>query len=156
MCVCDLHMYFALSSVSEIPHINRQLSIGHILFLLQLEKYQFHLCCSFTPPHPLHYPTPLSFSCFHCRCCSALSGSARRWLSALPLLWPCSTATTTTTECQELIGVQHLHTLHMCVCVCVAFVCAQLIYDISFIVIGQQLSTVLELSFCLCPLQCAL
>lgn len=114
VCVCDLHMYFALSSVSEIPHINRQLSIGHILFLPHLEKYQFHLCCCF----PLPSPTSLPFaSSFHCRCCLALALLAVGYQRCRCSGSAAATTTTTTTECQELIGVQHLHTLHMCVCV---------------------------------------
>lgn len=153
VCVCDLHMYFALSFVSEIPHINRQLSIGHILFLPHLEKYQFHLCCCFPLPSPHFSPLchllPLSML--------LSSGSARRWLSALPLLWLCGCDDDYDDDgvSRAYRGTALTYATHVCMCVSVAFVCAQLIYDISFIVIGQQLSTVLELSFCLCPLQCA-
>lgn len=113
VCVCDLHMYFALSSVSEIPHINRQLSIGHILFLPHLEKYQFHLCCCF----PFPPSTSLPFASSHCRCCLALALLAVGYQRCRCSGSAAATTTTTTTECQELIGVQHLHTLHMCVCV---------------------------------------
>lgn len=89
------------------------------------------------------------------------SGSARRWLSALPLLWLCGCDDDDYDDgvSRAYRGTALTYATHVCMCVCmcvsVAFVCAQLIYDISFIVIGQQLSTVLELSFCLCPLQCA-
>lgn len=85
------------------------------------------------------------------------SGSARRWLSALPLLWLCGCDDDYDDDgvSRAYRGTALTYATHVCMCVSVAFVCAQLIYDISFIVIGQQLSTVLELSFCLCPLQCA-
>lgn len=115
--VCDLHMYFALSSVSEIPHINRQLSIGHILFLPHLEKYQFHLCCCFPLPSPHFSPLclllPLSML--------LSSGSARRWLSALPLLWLCGCDDDDYDDgvSRAYRGTALTYATHVCMCICV-------------------------------------
>lgn len=149
ICVCILHCHLCQRFRILIGNYR----LGTFYFCLTWKNTNF-ICVAASPPLPCQPQSdPL---CLLPLSMLLSSGSARRWLSALPLLWLCGCDDDYDDGVSRAYrGTALTYATHVCMCVSVAFVCAQLIYDISFIVIGQQLSTVLELSFCLCPLQCA-
>lgn len=108
ICICILHCHLCQRFRILIGNYR----LGKFYFCLTWKNTNF-ICVAASPFPP---PTSLPFaSSFHCRCCSA-----RRWLSALPLLWLCGCDDDYDDGVSRAYrGTALTYATHVCMCMCV-------------------------------------